>query len=87
MIASTEHLDVAVHGTWVRSLTTDAFGRLCYKIRNRLEPGSVEFLVMWQPDKDLGWTNHVASYASPEELVVRPYKPKPWAEMPLEVVY
>lgn len=80
-------LDATVHGVWVRSLTHDGFGRICYKVRNRLYEGSVEFLVMWEADADMGTTRPTASYATPEELMVRPYKPRPWAKMPKEVVY
>ncbi len=70
--------DVAIHGTWVRSLIHDGFGRICYEIQNRHKPGSIEFLVMWEPDKDLGTTNMTASYHDAEDLMVRPYKPRPW---------
>lgn len=83
-------LDVAVHGVWVRSLVHDAFGRLCYKVSNRLEPGSIEFLVVWEPDEDLGTKKSFAGYHLAEDLMVRPYKPRPWYnedEYPMEVVY
>lgn len=87
MDSTEEEFNVAIHGTWVRHQVTDAFGRLCYKILNRTGDGSVEFLVLWEPDKDLGLKSQAAGYADPEDLMVRPYKPKPWTDMPKEVVY
>lgn len=86
-LVESPELDVTVHGVWVRSLTHDGFGRICYKVRNMQYEGSVEFLVMWEADADIGTRMPTASYATPEELMVRPYKPRPWATMPKEVVY
>ncbi len=80
--------DVAIHGTWVRSIPNDTFGRLCYKILNRHHQGSVEFLVVWEPNKELGTTKPFAGYADTEDLMVRPYKPRPWIDNPpQEVIY
>lgn len=83
--------DVAVHGTWVRSNVHDAFGRLCYRVSNRIEPGSIEFLVLWNADADLGTKAPSAGYHEASELEVRPYKPKPWFKVwdgkILEVIY
>ncbi len=79
---------VDVHGTWVRSLVHDGFGRLIYKVTGRLGPGCVEFLVLWEPNKDLGSKNQAAGYHETKDLMVRPYKPRPWIDDPcMEVVY
>ena len=78
---------VDIHGTWVRSLVTDSFGRLCYKILNRQFPGSIEFLVLWEANKEQG-SKPSAGYQDIEDLMVRPYKPRPWIDNPpQEVVY
>ena len=75
-----------VHGTWVRSLVHDAFGRLCWRIENRLEPGSVEFMVVWE--KGEAFKTSSAGYHDPEDLEVRPYRPRPWIDNPpRRVVY
>lgn len=83
---------VAVHGTWVRSSRHDGFGRICYvEYQHRpVEATIIEVLVMWQPDKDIGTVNMTASYHRPEELEVRPFKPRPWQRDPvsrMEVYY
>lgn len=70
--------DATVHGVWVRSIELDTFGRISYRVNNRHTDGSVEFLVMWEPSEKLDSRRNTASYHKPEDLVVRPYKPKPW---------
>ena len=75
--------DVAVHGTWVRSLIHDGFGRLVYKEQYN---DDVQFLVMWEKDEALDPRRPTASYHSPEDLMVRPYKPRPWLRRPPKVV-
>jgi hypothetical protein len=45
---------------------------------------------MWEPDEDLGTTKANAGYHEPKDLVVRPYKPRPWfdeQEATVEIVY
>jgi len=80
--------DVAVHGTWVRSLVHDGFGRLCWRILHRISPDSVEWVVLWEADEDLGTKVRTSSYHEAKDLEVRPYKPKPWIDNPpIEVVY
>ena len=56
---------------------------------NRAFPGSVEFMVMWNPDADVGTKMFTGGYEDPETLEVRPYQPKPWFKGPIvkEVVY
>ena len=77
---------VDIHGTWVRSLITYAFGRLCWPETGKNGPGSIEFLVMWEKG-NLFKSSH-ASFHEPKDLMVRPYKPKPWIDNPpQEVVY
>lgn len=79
---------VDIHGTWVRSLRHDMFGRLAYKVINRNGDGRIEFLVLWEPDDDMGTKTQTSSYHDPEELMVRSYKPKPWMKNPpKEVIY
>ena len=72
-------MNVAIHGTWVRSTRTDEFGRIAYMVYDRAHEGSVEAMVMWQPSGS-GKTGggFTASYHFAEELNVRPYKPRPW---------
>lgn len=81
--------DCSVHGVWVRSNTHDMFGRLCYKVSNRYAPGSIEFMVQWEIDADVGFKSKTGSYELPEDLEVRPYQPKPWYKGAVveEVVY
>lgn len=77
-----------VHGVWVRSLIHDGFGRIAYKQVNRLGDGSTEYLVMWEPDEALDPRRHTASIHDAKDLVVRPYKPKPWLKPAIkEVTY
>lgn len=70
--------DTTVHGVWVRSTKLDTFGRIAYRVNDRLYDESVEFMVMWQPSKKLDPRRESAGYHKPEDLVVRPHKPKPW---------
>lgn len=79
--------DCTVHGTWVRSRVHDGFGRICWQINGRMSPDSVEFFIMWNgPDPDMGTKGPTGSYHSPEDLDVRPYKPKPWIDNPPRVI-
>jgi len=65
------------------------FGRICYKMLDRTEPGSVEFMILWNPDADVGTKGFTGGYEDPETLEVRPYQPRPWFDEPIvkEVVY
>jgi hypothetical protein len=63
----------------------DGFGRLCWKIIDREYYGQVEFFVMWEADEDL-FKSSTGGYAKPEDLDVRPYKPRPWiVNPPIEI--
>lgn len=81
--------DVTVHGVWVRSRVHDGFGRLCWKVIDREYYGQVEFFVLWNgPDEDMGTKGPTGGYHDPENLDVRPYKPKPWLDNPpIEIRY
>lgn len=75
--------DVAVHGTWVRSLVHDGFGRLCWRVTDRTYFGQIEFFVMWEgPDEDMGTKGPTGGYHEAKDLDVRPYQPRPWIENP-----
>ena len=74
--------DVAVHGTWVRSRVHDGFGRLAWRILFRVAPDSDEWVVMWEPDEDLGTKVRTSSYHDSKDLDVRPYQPRPWVKNP-----
>ena len=70
--------DATVHGVWVRSIPLDTFGRIAYRVNDRAYDGSVEFMIQWQPSEKLDSRRHSGGYHAPEDLVVRPFKPRPW---------